>query len=279
MNWTKVAEFPLDAQLNHLNDYLESHSIQHRFTEERGIQVLWLANISDVSSVQHYFQKLEQGDAVPVAAPVIDKGRPGQLAFSQYLQLFPVTIVIIILGILGYLVVDVMASRELIGHLQFEPFLPALKSGELWRVLTPTFLHFDLLHILFNALWIWELGRRIEVFSGRRSYIVTFLITAIAANYLQHFLTSGKLFGGLSGVVYAYLGYLMVWGRYAENPLVKLPPGISMFMLVWLALGFTGVIDVFISGRVANGAHLGGFLSGIAIAFAEVIDKRRTKEG
>jgi len=271
MNWNKVAEFPLDARLNNLHGYLESHSIPHRFTEERGLQVLWLADLNHISLVDQFFQELEKGEEpIAVAAkvqPAIYKLKP-----RQYLRLFPITIGIIVLGIFGYVAVDILKSYK---GLMFEPLIPALQSGQVWRVLTPTFMHFDLLHILFNGLWIWELGRRIEVFAGRRSYLVTFLITAIAANYLQHFLTSGKLFGGLSGVVYAFLGYLMVWGRYETNPLVKLPPGIYVFMLVWLALGFFGVIDIFISGQVANGAHLGGLLSGIGIAYAEVFDKRR----
>lgn len=280
MNWTKIAGFPLEAKLTQLHHYLDSHGVHHRFTEEGGQQVLWLANPSQMALVTQYFKSIESGQEPRVAAPAFTADTTKPFNLKLMLLVFPVTIAIIVVGLVGYLVTGVFKLYPLVDHLAFLPLHQAVKTGELWRVISPTFLHFDILHILFNGLWIWELGRRIERFAGTRSYIVTFVITAIAANYLQYILTSGTLFGGLSGVVYAFLGYLMVWGRYHDSPLVKLPSGIYVFMLVWLLLGIVGVIDRFISGQVANGAHLGGLLAGLVIAAAEVVDyKRKRSEG
>lgn len=277
MNWTKIAEFPLDAQLTQLHHYLNSHGVHHRFTEEGGQQALWLENPSQVPLVTEYFKSVERGQPPSSAKPGFSVEATNTFNPKQVLRLFPFTIAILILGLAGYLITGVFKLYLLVEHLAFLPLHEALKSGEVWRVISPTFLHFDILHILFNGMWVWELGRRIERFAGRRRYITTFVITAIAANYLQYILTSGTLFGGLSGVVYAFLGYLMVWGRYHDSPLVKVPSGIYVFMLVWLLLGVVGVIDQFISGQVANGAHVGGLLGGIAIAAVEVANDRRKR--
>ena len=52
----------------------------------------------------------------------------------------------------------------------------------------------------------------------------------------------------------------------AEYDRYALPPGLYMFMIVWLILGFVGVLDLFGFGSVANFAHLGGMLSGLMFA-------------
>ena len=46
----------------------------------------------------------------------------------------------------------------------------------------------------------------------------------------------------------------------------KLPPALNLFMIVWLLLGFAGILDLFGFGSVANFAHLGGLITGILFA-------------
>jgi len=275
MNWTKIAEFPADLPLGNMHRYLDDHQVQHRFTEKAGLQELWLANPTQASVAIEYLDALKAGvQPKAKASPPASVTPPSHMPFAKTLTIFPLTLSIIFLGVIGYLLVNFFYYPPLIHHLTFMPIQITLTSGEVWRILTPAFLHFDILHILFNAMWIWELGRRIEVFSGKRNYLVTFLVAAIGANYLQFFLSATNNFGGLSGVVYGFLGYLWVWGRFDNNPLVKIAPGIYAFMLVWLMLGFFGFIDSFIDGQVANGAHLGGLLAGAAVAIAQVLDSK-----
>lgn len=269
-SWFKVAEFPGEAQLEELDRYLHGRQVSHRFTEERGKQILWLADASQLSIVKAYFETPQ----VEIEEPAHNTAVQGAgLSFHQAVNLFPLTLLTIILGLLGYLYQEYLFDTRYENPLSFLPAPQAFESGQVWRLLSPAFLHFGTLHILFNGLWIWELGRRIEIFTGKINYLLLFLISAIGANYIQYFMSVGErfvLFGGLSGVVYAYLGYLLVWHRFSNNPLVKLPAGVFIFMLLWLALGFSGLIDFFISGSIANGAHLGGLLCGIAYAAIQV---------
>ena len=78
---------------------------------------------------------------------------------------------------------------------------------EWWRLITPIFIHFSLTHLVFNCLWIYILGQKIEVIDGKSIFILICLFSAIFGN-LMHFYFSGvSIFGGLSGVVYGLLGF------------------------------------------------------------------------
>ena len=121
------------------------------------------------------------------------------------------------------------------------------------------------MHIVFNCLWCWELGKRIEVALGSVNLAGLFLVTAILSNSIQHLVSGPVLFGGLSGVVYGFLGFAWVAGRLNRRWLGLAPPTpIMLFMVGWLLVCLLGVFDV-LGFSVANGAHVGGLLTGAAL--------------
>ena len=139
-------------------------------------------------------------------------------------------------------------------------------SGEWWRLLTPAILHFSFMHIAFNLLWWWELGGLIERGqSGRRLLVITLVIMLVsnAAQGLQY----GNSFGGLSGVIYGLLGYLWLYPLLNPAAGFRVRREILWFMLGWLALGYTGLLDV-LFGPVSNVGHLSGLLAGMALGVA-----------
>jgi len=146
------------------------------------------------------------------------------------------------------------------------PAVNALEAGEWWRLVSPMLLHFSWLHITFNLLWVWEVGRRIEFAHGVPWFLGVTVIASVAANGLQAWLAPLQLFGGMSGVVFAYLSYVMVWDWFRPALKIGLAKGIYIVMLAYLALGFSGLIDLLGLGSLANGAHLGGLLAGVVLA-------------
>src|SRR5690606_25800074 len=125
-----------------------------------------------------------------------------------------------------------------------------------WRLLTPAFLHFGFFHLLFNSLWMWDLGRRLELGLGWKHYLLFVLCSAVTANLTQYMWGGSALFGGMSGVVYALVGFIWLRQRFDASPVFAVPKSIIAFMLVWLVLCMTGVVDYFIAGSVANAAHV-----------------------
>ena len=141
-----------------------------------------------------------------------------------------------------------------------------MQNNEWWRLITPMFIHFSLTHLVFNCLWIYVLGTKIEQIDGHITFINLVIFSSIISNLAQHFFGESALFGGLSGVIYGLLGYCMIIEIDTKQERYDLPPALYLFMLIWLILGFLGILNLFGFGNVANYAHLGGLISGIIFA-------------
>jgi GlpG protein len=149
-----------------------------------------------------------------------------------------------------------------------------LINNEWWRLITPTFLHFSMTHLVFNCLWIYILGQRIEKLDGLSFFLLIFILTGILSNAGQFFWTQQYLFGGLSGSVYGLLGYCFIIELDGRHGRYGLPEALYLFMFIWLLVGFTGVLSFFGFGNVANTAHLIGMIAGFIIG---LITKYRLK--
>jgi GlpG protein len=140
-----------------------------------------------------------------------------------------------------------------------------LINNEWWRLITPAFLHFSITHLVFNCLWIYILGSRIEKLDGLSIFLFIFILTGILSNVGQFFWTQQYLFGGLSGSVYGLLGYCFIIELDGRHGRYGLPEALYLFMFIWLLVGFTGVLSFFGFGNVANTAHLVGMIAGFII--------------
>ena len=152
------------------------------------------------------------------------------------------------------------------GYVSFNSLETTMQNNEWWRLITPMFIHFSLTHLVFNCLWIYVLGSKIEQIDGHITFINLVIFSSIISNLAQHFFGESALFGGLSGVIYGLLGYCMIIEIDTKQERYDLPPALYLFMLIWLILGFLGILNLFGFGNVANYAHLGGLISGIIFA-------------
>ena len=109
---------------------------------------------------------------------------------------------------------------------------------------------------------MWEVGRRIEYIHGWR-WLAVVTIASVAANALQAIFAPMQLFGGMSGVVFAYLGYVMIWDwlrRIAGS-------GWPRDLLSDARLPVLGFQDslICLAWFSRQWAHLGGLLAGMAL--------------
>lgn len=147
--------------------------------------------------------------------------------------------------------------------------LNAVRHGEVWRLVTPIFLHFGLLHILFNLVMLFSLGTAIETRRGTLFFASLVLVTAIASNLAEYYWGHHPNFGGMSGVDYALFGYLWIKGRIDPSFGVSLPQQTVVIMLAWLVACMVGVIP-----HVANAAHVVGLVAGVAFACVPYLFRR-----
>ena len=143
--------------------------------------------------------------------------------------------------------------------------LADIKSGQVWRLFTPMFLHFGYMHIIFNMWWLWSLGALIEMRYRPGRYLLLVLGVALLSNLAQAMM-KGTNFGGMSGVNYGLFGFLFLHGWFHPNPSFRLDRQTIVYMLVWLVLCYTGVF-----GPIANWAHTVGFLAGAATGFTQAM--------
>src|SRR5207248_3914252 len=128
--------------------------------------------------------------------------------------------------------------------------------GEIWRLITPIFIHFGPIHLIFNLYWLRDLGTAIERRKGKLMLIALVLAGGLLGNIGQSF--SGPSFGGMSGVVYALFGYVWMKGKFEPWEGLGAPSSTVSIMLLWLVLCIVGIIP-----GVANTAHVVGLLVGV----------------
>ncbi len=177
-----------------------------------------------------------------------------QFSALQLWQQAPFTVGLLLLCVLvfGWQHIDWPASSGL---------LQLTQPAQLWRWFTPILLHFSLTHLVFNLAWWLYLGRQFEQQLGMQTLLILTLSVAMVSNAAQYFMV-GANFGGMSGVVYGLFGYCWLAGRLNPAQGLHISSGLAGFMLLWLVLGFFDVLWI----SMANWAHLGGLLAGLAWA-------------
>ena len=181
----------------------------------------------------------------------------------------PVTITVVGLCIVVYLIMWIFDEKAVVGPLliseYIRPVLPEIQNGEIWRLVTPAFIHFGLFHIVFNMLWTWELGRLIEWRQGGILLGVLIVIMATVSNLAQY-IVSGPLFGGMSGVVYGLFGYIWLQGITNPQFAVRMNPAVVKLLLAWFVICWTGILERVFGIAVANTAHTAGLVSGVVLS-------------
>ncbi len=185
------------------------------------------------------------------------------------LSRWPVTVALMVACVVVFLLME--WNREaVIGQLlisqYYHPVLPEIDAGEVWRLVTPSFLHFGIFHLGFNLLWTWEFGRLIESRQGSFLLAGIFVTSSLAANIAQ-FLVDGPAFGGMSGVIYTFFGYTWIQGLINPRFGARLNPSIVYLLLGWFIVCWTGILEPLFGLTVANTGHTAGLASGVALSF------------
>ncbi len=138
-----------------------------------------------------------------------------------------------------------------------------IDQGQVWRFVSPLFLHFGLLHLLFNGYALYLLGRIIENLYGRRRFLLIFFFSGVASIVASYFATP-VMSVGASGAIFGLLGAATVVGYKYRT---EIPFAFRRFfgrgMVPWIALNLA--LGLFIDG-IDNYAHVGGLLAGVLVS-------------
>ncbi|TVQ87251.1 MAG: rhomboid family intramembrane serine protease [Deltaproteobacteria bacterium] len=165
----------------------------------------------------------------------------------------------------------------------YVPFLGAVRSGEIWRLFTPMFVHVGgLLHLGFNGYWVWIFGSQIETRKGSLALLLMILVFGSLSTVAQYAVgwsmldvaqairgiggdftwgpiyLGGPLGGGLSGALYGMFGY--VWAKSATDKFsgIGIDSSTVGLLVIWFLVCLTGTV-----GPIANIAHGAGLALGM----------------
>jgi len=258
----------VEEDLLPLSALLQRRGVVHRVFEENGQQVLAVQSPAQASEVVALYNAWRAGD-VSIA---LSQGVAPPLTATVSWRAVPVTTALILCSIAGFGLIYLRAPVSWLGLLTFSPFelvdgKPVFASlgGQYWRLVTPAFLHFGWLHIVFNSLWLWELGGKVERVMGHMNMFGLFLVIAIVSNGCQFAFGGPGLFGGMSGVVYGLLGFSWVAPMLQPAWRIQPSPTLMLFMVGWLVICMVGLVESLGFGAIANAAHLGGLVCGAVL--------------
>jgi len=150
-------------------------------------------------------------------------------------------------------------------------FAPAVKSGEIYRLITSAFLHAGILHLAFNMYALFVIGNQVETYLGKFKFTLVYLISAVTGS-LMSCVFSETISVGASGAIFGLLGSLLYFGYHYRLYLGDvLKRQIIPLIIANLALGFM------LSG-VDNAAHIGGLIGGYLATMALGVKGKSKKE-
>ncbi|TCO24758.1 membrane associated rhomboid family serine protease [Kribbella steppae] len=175
-----------------------------------------------------------------------------------------VTMVLLAINVLVFIAVRTGSSR-LVNDLVL---VPVLVDSEPWRLFTSAFTHLQIFHILANLFMLYQLGPPLEQMLGRLRFLTLYLLSALGGSVAVWFLSSPvSATLGASGAVLGLVGGLLVISR-------------ARGMDVTWILGYVAATAVisFLIPNISWQGHLGGFVTGAAVAWVFVQDTKRRRK-
>lgn len=194
---------------------------------------------------------------------------------ATWLGAGPVTLVLILLSVAATVALTFGWKDHILRFSLYMSGAPEIRKGELWRLITPIFLHAPLLdparflHLPFNMIMLFQLGGIVEQRRGSLRYLVLALALATLSN-LAEYKFGSPYFGGISGVLYGLFGYAWIRGRLDPESGLQLNPQAVMMLLIWFFLCW------FVIPGIANIAHTAGLILGMAWGFLSTLVRSRS---
>jgi rhomboid protease GluP len=155
-------------------------------------------------------------------------------------------------------------------------YLPLTLSGDWWRVISSTFIHFGIIHLLMNMYCLYMIGIYLEPMLGKVKYITAYLCTGVLASIISlwwHSDIAEYNSAGASGAIFGMYGLFLALlttnliPKQMRQPLLQ---STGIFVVYNLVYGMKGGVD--------NAAHIGGLISGFVIGYIYVFAIKKEKE-
>jgi len=161
-------------------------------------------------------------------------------------------------------------------HIQWgSSYTPLTLSGDWWRLITSTFIHFGIIHLLMNMYCLYTIGIYLEPMLGKAKFATAYLCTGLLAGIVSLWWHTQDINGaGASGAVFG------MYGVFLSLLTTKLVPEVvrkSLLQSIVIFIGYNLLYGM--KSGVDNAAHAGGLISGCIIGYLYAVLIKREKEG
>lgn len=146
-------------------------------------------------------------------------------------------------------------------------------GGDAWRLLTYAFIHWSLIHLVFNCASLAIVGSQVERALGAPRYLFIYLVSAVGAGAASLWWRPEAASGGASGAIFGIAGALLVTLYLGTDHLGRRET--RRVMGFWAAYVVYGLASGFLISGVDNAAHLGGFVTGVVLSWALIRSRTR----
>jgi rhomboid protease GluP len=178
-------------------------------------------------------------------------------SFREFIRFYPLITLILIIHLLVYLAttLPLLPSREIFTLLAGVNLY--ILEGEIWRILTPIFVHSGFAHLLFNSFSLVLFGPALERILGKAKFLLVYLLTGIAANVATLLLEPPTYTHvGSSGAIFGLFGFYLAISMFRKDLLSKENSQIIITIAV------IGVIMTFFQSNINITAHIFGLIAG-----------------
>ena len=185
--------------------------------------------------------------------------RPARTRFGGVAHSSTPVVTYALIGINVAMFVLQTVSKDLERKLALWP--PAVADGEFYRLLTSAFLHYGVMHILFNMWALYVVGPPLEIALGRLRYGALYFLSALGGGVLVYLLAPlSSATAGASGAVFGLFAAMFVVGKRL-NADVR-----AVTALIAINLAFTFIVPAVSSQSISWQGHVGGLVTGAVVA-------------
>ncbi len=300
-----------EQQARRFADYLLTQGIATKLDRANGEWIVWIRDETHVDRGRDELEKFltnpddprfrdSAGEAEQIrreqarlqkqhAKNMVDMRRRWH---GMVLHSTPVTVVFLALMVLATLMSDFGQNRTISDWLfinagelvnlrtgDIVEFFPQIWEGQVWRLVTPIFMHGGLIHLIFNGYMFYQFGRLVELRRGSLRFLLLILVIAVVSNLAEYWLADFKdwpngmiqpnrNFLGMSGVICGLFGFAWMRGKHDPMSGMRLHPQTVFILMLWLIICLFGFM------RIANVAHFSGLAVGMFLGWAPVAWRR-----
>lgn len=181
-------------------------------------------------------------------------------SFKEFIHLYPVVSLITLINVILFL----LTSIPIFPNALFFEYLSGVNlyiwQGEVWRLISPIFMHNGFSHVLFNSFSLILFGPALERILGKFRFILIYLLTGISANIATLLIEPVTyIHVGASGAIFGLFGMYISFIVYRKHLLSRDNRQLIM------TIAIISLIMTFLQPNINVISHLFGFLSGFLI--------------